>query len=180
MWREPKGDRDKDPLGGDGNASARLLGSELRMYRLRKGTHDLEGSQARVMRYDSEENQRAIVGVMNDTRRDDVNEDPLGGIARSLPEAVGQWVENVKAVTTHSRLGEDSLHGEIEWRRRGRGKSSQARDDGREPRGDGGNCSFTKGSYSGGELGRVCVRHDRRGWPGFRYVRLTRTLGWPM
>ena len=60
------------------------------MYRLRKGTRDLEGSQARVMRYDSEENQRAIVGVMNDTRRDDVNEDPLGGIARSLPEAVGQ------------------------------------------------------------------------------------------
>ena len=30
------------------------------------------------------------MGVLNGTRRDDVNEDPLGGIARSLPEAVGQ------------------------------------------------------------------------------------------
>jgi hypothetical protein len=54
------------------------------------------------------------VGVLNGTRRDDVNEDPLGGIGRSLSEAVGQSVENVQAVTTHSRLREDSPHGEIE------------------------------------------------------------------
>ena len=49
-----------------------------------KETHDFEGSQAPVIRYDSEEIQRALMEVLNDTRRDDMNEDPRGGIEKSL------------------------------------------------------------------------------------------------
>ena len=40
-------------------------------------------SQARVIRHDNDASQKAIVGILNDTRRDNINEYPLGGVGRS-------------------------------------------------------------------------------------------------
>jgi hypothetical protein len=54
------------------------------------------------------ERQKAMVGVLNDTRRDDVNKDPLGGDGK-----LGQLVENVKAVKRYSRLSGNSPSEEV-------------------------------------------------------------------
>jgi hypothetical protein len=59
----------------------------------------------------------AVVGirmfVLKDTRRDYVNDDPLGGVGNVSVRLLYR-VENVKTVKMYSRLRGDSQHGEVE------------------------------------------------------------------